>query len=89
MQPHYNIVFECIGAVQGFRRLRLLEIVLPIYLPIPYRPRVLGSQVQEQAAAVLGNIRGHAKVLKVIYIGGPYRVMEVRDIDLIQTTTIP
>ena len=67
MQPYGFHVARCISAAQGFVKLRLLEVVLPCrlgsYCPDP-RP-VWESRMEEHVIAVLGNIRGHTKSLKI------------------------
>ena len=80
IQPYFNTVLKCIDAVQGLRRLRLLEVVLPRVLTLNYPRDVWESQMKDHAVAVLGKIRGHAKVLKMISIGSSYSRVEIRDV---------
>ena len=44
--------------------------------------------MKEHATAVLGDIRGHAKVFKMITLCGSYRFLWTREIE-IQTVTVP
>ena len=88
IQPAHSRVFECISAVQGLRKLRLLEVVLPFASPLFYQQRFRRSGMKEHATAVLGDIRGHAKVFKMITLCGSYRFLWTREIE-IQTVTVP
>jgi len=85
-----SVVPECISAVQGLRKLRLLEVVLPCPLNFGYRhPRhVWESKMKEHAIAVLGNIRGHTKVLKMISVGSFYSWANIRNVET-QIITVP
>ena len=87
-QPHCFRVLECISAVQGLKKLRLLEVVLPRVLTLNYPRDAWESQMKEHAVAVLGKIRGHAKVLKMISIGSSYSRVEIRDV-VTQIITVP
>ena len=90
IQPYRHEALGCINAIQGLKKLRLLEVVLPCDLTpgFPHPRDAWESQVEGHAIAVLGNIRGHTKVLKMISIGSSYSHVEIRDVK-IHTVTVP
>lgn len=88
-QPRSAELASCISAVQGFKKLRLLEVVLPHSPHTPHLPQLAWeSQTKEHAVTVLEKISGHTKMLKMISIGSSSTLIDVRDAGT-QITTIP
>ena len=61
IQPRFLEIADCVSAAQGFKKLRLLEVFLP-----HFHCHSLWELQREKN--FLGNVRGHAKVLKTISI---------------------
>ena len=76
--------------MQGFKKLRFLEVVfscrLDIYLANP-RP-VWETQMKDHAVTILGNIQGHGKVLKMSAAGIFSRWNDIHSTET-QITAIP
>ena len=70
-----------VSVARGFVKRRLLEVVLSCrlesYCPDP-RP-VWESRMKEYVISVLGNIRGHSKLLKTIFISDSPRREIIRN----------
>ena len=90
MQPYSFQLPDCLAAVQGLSKLRVLEVVLPSthdrYCQ-DSRP-AWESRMKEHAITVLGNIQGHAKVLKMTSTDVLSRWEDIRD-PATQITVIP
>ena len=84
IQPYRHEALGCINAIQGLKKLRLLEVVLP-----RTHPRDASSRLEGHAIVVLGNIRGHTKVLKMISLGSSHSHVEVHGDVKIHTVTVP
>ena len=90
IQPYGFQTLDCISAVQGFRKLRLLEVVLPCRSDtyFPHTRPVWESVMKEHAIIVLRGIHGHIKVLKMISIGGFPRWEDIHDAET-QVIAVP
>jgi len=90
VQPYNFQAPSCITVAEGFKKLRVLEVVLSCRLDIYFAdPRpVWESQMKEHAITVLGNTQGHAKALKIGTVDILSRWDDIRDIET-QIIAIP
>jgi hypothetical protein len=89
-QPYSFQLTHCITVAQGFKKLRLLEVILSCRLEFySSNLRPIGeSRMKEHAVTVLDNIHGHTKVLKIISMDNFSRWEDIRDIET-QIITVP